>query len=61
MFKIIFLVTSSMFVYIERDVRVHRRIPWYLKWLLFDTKKELNTQKNSFVLRRKSRQRSLNE
>lgn len=49
-----------MFVYVERDVRIHRRIPWYLKWLLFATKNEANVQKTSFMLKRKSRQRITN-
>ncbi|VDK50881.1 unnamed protein product [Anisakis simplex] len=29
-------VTTSMFVFLERDVRVKHRIPWYLGWLSFD-------------------------
>ncbi|GMT11402.1 hypothetical protein PFISCL1PPCAC_2699, partial [Pristionchus fissidentatus] len=29
-------VTTSMFVFLERDYRVKRRIPWYLRWLAFD-------------------------
>ncbi|CAI4231637.1 unnamed protein product [Auanema sp. JU1783] len=29
-------VTTSMFVFLERDVRVKHDIPWYLKWLAFD-------------------------
>uniref|UniRef100_A0A1I7XLC8 GPHR_N domain-containing protein n=1 Tax=Heterorhabditis bacteriophora TaxID=37862 RepID=A0A1I7XLC8_HETBA len=29
-------VTTSMFVFLERDVRVKHEIPWYLRWLSFD-------------------------
>ncbi|WKY10904.1 hypothetical protein Q1695_002896 [Nippostrongylus brasiliensis] len=29
-------VTTSMFVFLERDVRVKHDIPWYLQWLSFD-------------------------
>uniref|UniRef100_A0A914W1P9 Neurotransmitter-gated ion-channel ligand-binding domain-containing protein n=1 Tax=Plectus sambesii TaxID=2011161 RepID=A0A914W1P9_9BILA len=29
-------VTTSMFVFLERDVRVSHEIPWYLRWLAFD-------------------------
>lgn len=29
-------VTTSMFVFLERDVRVKHQIPWYLRWLSFD-------------------------
>uniref|UniRef100_A0A158P5T2 Neur_chan_LBD domain-containing protein n=1 Tax=Angiostrongylus cantonensis TaxID=6313 RepID=A0A158P5T2_ANGCA len=29
-------VTTSMFVFLERDVRAKRNIPWYLHWLSFD-------------------------
>ncbi|KAI1723273.1 neurotransmitter-gated ion-channel ligand binding domain-containing protein [Ditylenchus destructor] len=28
-------VTSSMFVFVERDVRLNRRIPWYLRAMLY--------------------------
>ncbi|KAF1753042.1 hypothetical protein GCK72_019598 [Caenorhabditis remanei] len=29
-------VTTSMFVYLERESRVKHNVPWYLKWLSFD-------------------------
>lgn len=29
-------VTTSMFVFLERDVRIYHEIPWYLRWLAFD-------------------------
>ncbi|CAO4382033.1 unnamed protein product [Caenorhabditis nigoni] len=29
-------VTTSMFVYLERESRVKLNVPWYLKWLSFD-------------------------
>nr|CAD2182858.1 unnamed protein product [Meloidogyne enterolobii] len=34
-------VTTSMFVYMERNVRIHNRIPFYLRWLItFEKKKK---------------------
>ncbi|KAK6021894.1 hypothetical protein OSTOST_12425, partial [Ostertagia ostertagi] len=32
-------VTTSMFVFLERDVRVKHDIPWYLQWLSFDVQR----------------------
>ncbi|XGW02402.1 hypothetical protein V3C99_014439 [Haemonchus contortus] len=32
-------VTTSMFVFLERDVRVKHDIPWYLEWLSFDVQR----------------------
>ncbi|CAJ0591570.1 unnamed protein product [Cylicocyclus nassatus] len=29
-------VTTSMFVFLERDVRIKHEVPWYLEWLGFD-------------------------
>lgn len=31
-------MTTSMFVFLERDFKTKRRIPWYLRWLTFDIK-----------------------
>ncbi|KAK6754846.1 hypothetical protein RB195_013682 [Necator americanus] len=32
-------VTTSMFVFLERDVRVKHQVPWYLQWLSFDVQR----------------------
>ncbi|EYC08267.1 hypothetical protein Y032_0067g80 [Ancylostoma ceylanicum] len=32
-------VTTSMFVFLERDVRVKHEVPWYLQWLSFDVQR----------------------
>jgi hypothetical protein len=33
-------VTSSLFVFVERNVRIHGKIPWYLKWLMWLEKRK---------------------
>ncbi|VDO53253.1 unnamed protein product [Haemonchus placei] len=43
-------VTTSMFVFLERDVRVKHDIPWYLEWLSFDVqRRRMGRFVNSFV------------
>lgn len=38
-------VTTSMFVFLERDLREKHKIPWFLRWLSFDVQpKELRRQ-----------------
>ncbi|VDM45740.1 unnamed protein product [Toxocara canis] len=39
-------VTTSMFVFLERDVRVKHQIPWYLRWLSFDIANNKITSRN---------------
>ncbi|TKR86385.1 hypothetical protein L596_010987 [Steinernema carpocapsae] len=41
-------VTTSMFVFLERDVRIKHQIPWYLKWLAFDISKNRLTRTLSY-------------
>ncbi|CAD5231436.1 unnamed protein product [Bursaphelenchus xylophilus] len=32
-------MTTSMFVFLERDFRTKRRVPWYLRWLSYDIRR----------------------
>ncbi|CAB3397308.1 unnamed protein product [Caenorhabditis bovis] len=40
-------VTTSMFVFLERDVRATHAVPWYLKWLSFDISPSIIARKFS--------------
>ncbi|KIH64644.1 hypothetical protein ANCDUO_05042 [Ancylostoma duodenale] len=41
-------VTTSMFVFLERDVRVKHEVPWYLQWLSFDVQRRRMGRFDSF-------------
>jgi hypothetical protein len=32
-------MSTSMFVFLERDFRLKRKIPWYLRWLSYDIRR----------------------
>uniref|UniRef100_A0A1I8AAS0 Neur_chan_LBD domain-containing protein n=1 Tax=Steinernema glaseri TaxID=37863 RepID=A0A1I8AAS0_9BILA len=48
-------VTTSMFVFLERDVRIKHQIPWYLRWLAFDISKSRITRTLSYHRPRRDR------
>ncbi|KAK0411126.1 hypothetical protein QR680_005497 [Steinernema hermaphroditum] len=48
-------VTTSMFVFLERDVRIKHQIPWYLRWLAFDISKNRISRTFSYHRARRDR------
>ncbi|KAI6229764.1 Acetylcholine receptor subunit alpha-type des-2 [Aphelenchoides fujianensis] len=47
-------ISTSAFVFLERDFRQKRRIPWYLRWLSFDIRLGYRSTPTSFPFRSSS-------